>query len=151
MRQATIYVITNMQNGRQYVGATILALSVRWSNHKSMLRNKLHTNGILQFDWDYYGSDAFTCEILEIVDSKESNAIEKEWTIKLHAYYNLEKLDKNVRRPLHSAFNREDTHKLKQIAKSLGFTHLGEGSIYNFLRAVIDGDVRLRIDKEDPV
>lgn len=62
-----IYLITNIENGKEYVGRDI-RLPHRWGTHKSDLRLGKHGNPHLQRSYDGYGADAFVYEILEVVE-----------------------------------------------------------------------------------
>ena len=64
-----IYKITNIENGKIYIGSAY-NLSNRMSTHKYTLRNNKHKNPHLQSAWNKYGEGKFLFEILEIVEDK---------------------------------------------------------------------------------
>ena len=59
-----IYSITNITNGKIYVGSSN-NIERRWREHKNMLKSKKHHSTHLQNAWDKYGEDNFLFEILE--------------------------------------------------------------------------------------
>lgn len=78
---AFIYRITNVQNGKIYVGQTRKDVESRFEAHKKFLRLGQHNNPHLQRAWDKYGPEAFQVETLlecpeEELDSQEDHFIE---------------------------------------------------------------------------
>lgn len=65
-----IYVITNTQNRKRYIGSSN-SISARWRRHRSDLRLKHHVNKHLQASWNKYGEKAFVFEVLEYVENRE--------------------------------------------------------------------------------
>jgi group I intron endonuclease len=68
---AVIYQITNMMNGKYYIGSSASFERRVWS-HKYELKNGTHKNPKLQAAWNKYGEAAFVFEILETVAEGES-------------------------------------------------------------------------------
>ena len=66
-----IYRIKNLINGKVYVGETI-SKKRRWIVHKSRLRGGYHRNHYLQEEYDKYGEEVFTFEILEELENDTS-------------------------------------------------------------------------------
>ena len=73
-----IYCITNIINGKKYVGQTY-NLKYRWMRHKSDLRNNNHSNNHLQAAWKKYGEKSFKYEILEYCTLDDIDEREKYW------------------------------------------------------------------------
>lgn len=60
-----IYLITNMANGKKYVGETN-DYARRWKTHLSALRGRFHKNKHMQKDFNLYGESVFAFSLLEI-------------------------------------------------------------------------------------
>jgi group I intron endonuclease len=78
-----IYSITNRATGRVYIGCTN-SFSIRWSSHKSALRNNRHANRQLQADWMRYGEWSFLFEVVEKIPMSIPEK-SKEWDVLLEA------------------------------------------------------------------
>lgn len=63
---AVIYRITNMANGKFYIGSAESFARREWQ-HKYALRRNEHKNPRLQAAWNFYGEEMFVFEILEEV------------------------------------------------------------------------------------
>lgn len=79
-----IYKITNIQNGKMYIGQTINSLEDRWKRHKNdALNNVIDTHFARALR--YYGVDSFTIEIIDTAETQEElTKKEYEWI----KYYN---------------------------------------------------------------
>ena len=64
---AVIYQITNMVNGKYYIGSAESFARREWQ-HKYDLKRGAHKNPHLQSAWNKYGADAFVFEVIETVD-----------------------------------------------------------------------------------
>lgn len=63
-----IYRITNILNGRSYIGKTGMSFGDRWDCHRAQLNGGYHDNPHLQRAWDKYGQNNFEFCVIEIVD-----------------------------------------------------------------------------------
>lgn len=73
-----VYCITCLVNQKVYVGQTG-NIHRRWGNHRYDLRYGVHKNKYLQTEWDLYGEDKFSFNILEECSRTDLQAKEKEW------------------------------------------------------------------------
>lgn len=74
-----IYQITNIKNGKYYIGSSI-NITKRWDNHLENLIYNTHMNYKLQEDFNKYGIEAFNFSVVEIVkDRKFLLRREQEW------------------------------------------------------------------------
>lgn len=68
---AVIYQITNMVNGKYYIGSAESFARREWQ-HKYDLKKGTHKNPRLQAAWNKYGADAFVFEVLEEIKDGSS-------------------------------------------------------------------------------
>lgn len=74
-----VYTITNLINGKIYVGSCSKSFKQRWSAHRNDLKNNKHRNTYLQRAYNKYGEENFKFEILEECESKYSISTEQYW------------------------------------------------------------------------
>lgn len=67
-----IYIITNLVNGKVYIGKTEESFKRRWWHHVSSLNGNYHKNNHLQSAWNKYGEKNFKFEILHIHEEGEN-------------------------------------------------------------------------------
>lgn len=89
-----VYQIKNSINGKIFLGSS-MNLPGKFNSHRIQLNFKCHHNKALQEDWDLYGADAFTFDILETLKLEEISkdywrdaisAMEDKWLITLQPY-----------------------------------------------------------------
>lgn len=79
---AVIYRITNMANGKYYIGSAESFARREWQ-HKYDLKRGAHKNPRLQAAWDKYGPDMFVFEVIEeIPEGRSTFDIENTYLIK---------------------------------------------------------------------
>jgi group I intron endonuclease len=81
-RQAGIFQIKNTKTGKVLLGSSTNLLGPL-NKHRFILSISRHDNAALQNDWNQYGPDAFSFEILEIVKPSDdpSFCLEDELTL----------------------------------------------------------------------
>jgi len=72
-----IYKITNLKNGKFYIGSS-KDIEFRWSEHKKHLNGNYHINKKLQNAWNFYGKENFEFTIVELVSNDETFLLERE-------------------------------------------------------------------------
>jgi len=86
-----IYSITNLTNGRVYIGLTKQALHTRIAKHRQQLRDGCHRNIHMQKDWNE-GNFSFTYNVLgSTSNQQEAKDIEKSLMNMLFETYNIRK------------------------------------------------------------
>lgn len=79
---SVIYQITNMVNGKYYIGSAESFARREWQ-HKYDLKRGVHKNPRLQAAWNKYGADAFVFEVLEeIPDGQSAFTVENTYLVK---------------------------------------------------------------------
>lgn len=73
-----IYKISNLQNGKVYIGQSV-DINARWSNHRSELKRNKHGNLFLQRSWNKYGEQSFEFSIIERDSQENLNERETYW------------------------------------------------------------------------
>lgn len=76
-KQGGVYKITNLKNGKIYIGSA-KCFQVRASQHQTQLRNNKHQNKHLQASWNKWGEDAFLFEVIEVAEGTKENRFEVE-------------------------------------------------------------------------
>jgi group I intron endonuclease len=70
VKPSGVFQIKNLANGKVLLGSS-LNLEGPLNKHRFMLRINSHTNKELQRDWNEFGEDQFSFEILETIQIKE--------------------------------------------------------------------------------
>jgi len=74
-----VYTITNVINGKIYVGSTVNSFNKRKNQHFSLLKQNKHTNPYLQNSFNKHGENNFKFEILETCSVEFCLSQEKYW------------------------------------------------------------------------
>ena len=69
-----IYKITNLKNGKFYIGSS-KDIERRWWEHTNELDKNIHINKKLQNAWNFYGKDNFKFEIIEELKNERAAVI----------------------------------------------------------------------------
>ncbi len=114
-----IYAITNILNGKRYIGSAV-RFDYRWGKHRSSLSNGNHHSAKLQRAWDKYGANAFQFLVLEIATRERLLEREQFWIDSLKAAN-----DYNVRPTAGSALGmmQSEETKAKIRAALVGRVH----------------------------
>ncbi|MDF2634936.1 MAG: Excinuclease subunit domain protein [Pelosinus sp.] len=89
-----VYQIKNNINGKILIGSSMNLPGI-FNRHRFQLNATVHSIKELQEDWHQHGSDAFTCDVLEIIKSedilkedwpKAILALEEKWLSNLQPY-----------------------------------------------------------------
>ncbi len=83
-----IYCITNLVNGKFYIGSTN-CIRARWENHRSQLRRSIHGNSYLQRVYNKYGLENLKFEILAECPSEDLTKLEQWFLDNLKPEYNI--------------------------------------------------------------
>lgn len=84
-----VYAITNLVNGKYYIGSASKSVRQRILYHLSYLSRNKHDNEHLQRSWNKYGEKSFKFELLEACEKSEALKLEQWWID------NLETTDRN--------------------------------------------------------
>lgn len=80
-----IYMISNVYNGRMYIGQT-KNVEKRWVRHKNDLKHNNHHSKLLQEDWNIYGEEGF--ELIVLGDFENYNEMEIKYISEFDAINN---------------------------------------------------------------
>jgi hypothetical protein len=77
-----IFILRNNQNGRVFLGSS-LNLNGIYGKNKLVLSMGGHLNKQLQNDWNTYGENAFTYEVLETLEIQEDKSYNYDEDLKI--------------------------------------------------------------------
>lgn len=114
MKITGVYTITNMRNGKLYVGSSSRNVFERFGKHRRLLLLNKHTNSYLQRAWNKYNK-CFKFELLEVCSKEKCIEREQYYIDLLNPEYNLAKIAGST---LGVRFSEETKDKIRQ--KALG-------------------------------
>jgi predicted transcriptional regulator len=91
---AGVFQITNTSNGKIFIGKGMNGKG-KLNSHQAQLKMGVHRNKGLQQDWNHYGAEQFTFEVLDYLEFRDDSpqkqqkdllALEKLWLDKLRPY-----------------------------------------------------------------
>ncbi|MGM7682573.1 GIY-YIG nuclease family protein [Cytobacillus sp. Hm23] len=101
-----VYTITNLVNSKMYVGSS-MDLAKIINRHQFELKFKTHFNKDLQKEWDLYGKDNFSFQILEKIKPEEEIVLDYN---DLNKYANR---IKDLEEKWHKTLQADDKHVVK--------------------------------------
>lgn len=112
-----IYQITNMQNGKCYVGSAV-SFKKRWKEHLRQLSNGDHHSTVMQRAWNKYGEAAFEFKKLFVCAKADLIWFEQRAIDALKPAYNICKVAGSV-----LGYRHTDEAKAAAAARATGNTH----------------------------
>lgn len=108
-----VYRITNLKNGKFYIGSSTINVHQRYNDHKSQLKAGIHPNIHLQRSYNKHGLEVFSFQVLEYC----TNVLEREqhYMDTLKPEYNIEVI----------AGNSAGTKRSKETCLKIGKSKLG--------------------------
>lgn len=125
-----VYVITNTNNTKIYIGETT-NLESRFIEHLRRLLSKRHVNEHLQNAVNLYGIASFGFDVLEFCDSIDTKKREHYWVTHLHALdktkgYNIKPTDPNKVNLRSAETSKKIYETKKRKAEERGYWHSKE-------------------------
>ena len=77
MMTGIVYSITNILNGKRYIGSSAQTPGERWKDHCNMLRRGKHHSCHLQASFNKHGPNAFEYEVLMVCNAENRHALEE--------------------------------------------------------------------------
>ncbi len=128
MKHTGVYIITNIINGKIYVGSSSYSIGNRLTVHKRLLRQNKHENSYLQFSYNKYKEDSFEFKILELCERDECIEREQYWIDYYKSYkrdlgYNI---NEKANSRLNSKYSEESKNKMRlaKLGKKLSGEHV---------------------------
>lgn len=148
---AYIYKITNLINGKKYIGKTSKTVERRWNQHISDSKKECCKDRPLYRAFNKYGIENFSIEIIEECKIEQSSDREQFWIKKLNTYKNGYNATKGGDGSL--SINGDKIYKLYQSGNNVEQIHnimgYDKGTIAKWLdnQGITQKDRRNRADK----
>lgn len=148
---AYIYKITNLINGKKYVGKTSKTVKRRWNQHISDSKKERCKDRPLYRAFNKYGIENFSIEIIEECKIEQSSDREQFWIKKFNTYKNGYNATKGGDGSL--SINSDKIYKLYQSGNNVeqihNITGYDKGTIAKWLdnQGITQKDRRNRADK----
>lgn len=141
-----IYRITCLPEDRVYIGSSS-EITKRWQRHVRTLNQQEHHNYKLQLDWDCYGDESFTFDVIEETD----NLVEREkfWLdLTFEGSYNIHNSSNNPMRDEIAKQKRLTTIYAKYGNMSGGFAKLNDTLVTDIIKLINIGESNPEIAKK---
>lgn len=135
--QSGIYVISNVKNGKIYIGKAV-DIKRRWKDHRAKLNTNSHYNSYLQNSWNKYGAKSFKFLILEYCSVEQLDEREKHYI----SIYKAKGLSYNLTDGGDGRLGLKHTDEAK---RKIGLAHMGSKNP-NFGKPM-NPEVRLKFDE----
>ena len=119
MQMSGIYAIRHNEIGSLYIGSA-KSISLRWQDHKKMLRGNRHHSTHLQNAWNKYGEACFTFKVLLFCEVEDLLTYEQKAIDSYKPAYNVRKIAHNQTGFKHSEESKakmSSSHKLSESSK----------------------------------
>lgn len=141
-KKGGVYKITNLKNGKVYIGSA-KCFQVRASQHVSSLKRGKHQNRHLQASWDKHGVDAFLFEVVEVVNGNKGERFKVEQNFidqlikeeKWETTFNFKKKTVQKERSCWSKSPKKTRQKLSKAAKKRWSNPLARKKLSKFHKA----------------
>ncbi len=125
-----IYAIRNIFTAKEYIGST-MDLYTRLRNHRTQLANGIHSNNLLQADFNYFNNNFFEILILKSFNKVSKKELTKAEQEAIDGYnenmlYNIQEKAKRGTRPIHQPvlilnMNGKIKFKFKNFTQAISF------------------------------
>lgn len=86
-KETGVYIIENINNGKCYIGSTLVNFHSRFTDHLGDLRRGKHHSLKLQRSFNKHGESSFKFRILEVCEN--ARHVEQKWLDKMKPFYNM--------------------------------------------------------------
>lgn len=117
-RKRGVYLITNLENNKIYVGSTTNSFKERWMTHIQKLRSNKHPNQHLQSSFNKYGENKFKFSILEVQTNIQTILEREQYYLDFYKSYD-RNIGYNIEKDVYKREVSEETKaKISETLKS---------------------------------